>query len=1145
MSYIFDGNGVCLSLKWAPHLVTSKTATLLTALLLVAPLSQAEPQTLAPAAQLQPSTCQLYVDTAITLNPEKKRELTQLGYSLKSVPALSQISAVRLAPLLNDNSFALVFREQRLQLWMGLTRGQWIGDWRPLKFDLPQTAWQDYACAQMKEQVHYYQGIRLATVHAVRLLNQTPAQAQPRWGETILTLERDYLIRKRIRVVSDSVQAYRDLLAKVRVANSGSKNNFFQDWAQVKKTLFANENFGLDYCNDNLLMTDALLKKCTNCQGETALFASLFNDAGFNIPDGWTPAIQIFSNHIQAVLYNSETQKVFALQTGQFANATALILPMQKLLLLELRRQNTLLSAQDIQQFAEQPLNPLYQSSRCGYANWAERPLQMLVFDGVPGCEDSPGANPEFSENSDRATSGITNAQEENAADSGNPFSQLLNGISGWFNQRKSPEASIAFSEAAALGSLANNLIPEERSLMLSAMQNGAFSDELTKRFSLRRFLEGNGLADQVLVFQNNIAASETGYNVDDYSVLPPLIVEQTERSYSAFLMMNLDVYAEWNRPLLRVYVRNEVTRKRLRNMSAAERTHEVLQILRTNQKTNADLFLNSHWPQRKVTDSLRNLPASAIQLSHFWYASNALDDLDWHIGMPLSRRFEPLSVQGSTKSNLAFMIPSEMNQISTKLAQFQLSMEANPELVLQYMNNLAVTSLPSLESSMKSLSLFAFAFQASVQDKVVYLSNVYQDDARYFDRFLSKVLHHKDFFFTVAPDEDEVPQPKAMDIRDLRIIEREVQASRPLPQINLPKIRTTVCEGKSSLSIQVDPASKMYVQCPFVMGQANASTDGQAQGTSTGENADRTAGTDSQRQDGVLDYADDGLGKDPKITIETKPGEPSAILDPRQEIHLNPQVIGLLVEVTSEFVFHESDIKILLHHTYRKKLQSVYANLIFNHRQVYTFHAVDFSSDPFSITEKGLHFLERRVNCVVSERECWRKIVPAWRALQAGLDQGQQVPARFRSSEFMQVAFLELVSQPKTGTKFISNGAASMDETALRYLRQITDPVLSISSVIQQAGGYIPRALSIVVSRDSYASYLLNYDLINATLHQDQDHRQDQSLPIMVLNRTGDLTGEPWFTIYQVSDQKVSFKPTDEDFIRLMQITSMPPPFK
>ncbi len=74
------------------------------------------------------------------------------------------------------------------------------------------------------------------------------------------------------------------------------------------------------YYRDRPYVVNALLGEGTNCQGRAELIFGTIRDLGIEPPPGWKYALQVFSDHVQAELWNPRTNQVIDLLTGDHAD---------------------------------------------------------------------------------------------------------------------------------------------------------------------------------------------------------------------------------------------------------------------------------------------------------------------------------------------------------------------------------------------------------------------------------------------------------------------------------------------------------------------------------------------------------------------------------------------------------------------------------------------------------------------------------------------------------------------------------------------------------------------------------------------------------------------------------------------------------
>lgn len=1083
------------------------------------------------------TSCTIWYTKTTTLSANELTVINGAGYQVKPLNLKSEKGDNRkaMAQLLDDSNFVIRKTKKGAQLAFSITEGRYREGWKPLSMAFSLEASNIPRCETMAPHLASYRKIRQASISIMQIIN---GKKDENWGPLILRLEENYLNEQKVKFAGDAYQVYKDILDEAKRVNSGKPENFFQDWGQVKKLLYSTEQYNMDYCGNQALMTQALLdQRCTNCQGETALTASLFHDAQFKAPKGWVPAIQIFHKHVQAVLYNASEQKVFALQNGQMDNVTAYVAPLESILLFKIRPHEALMWPEDRASVMATQVRPLYRSSACkDYpkgAKYKDDDIELVLYNDLntASCEDyANGSSPGHKDNANRATKDVTDNSSKKPS---NGFADMFSSLGDFFGNLIKSNEKLPDDEAKLINKLADNLIPEERQLLREAVSSGHSSDRLTQKFSIVNLLKELGSGDRVGVL--NGFYSESKFNVNGMITLPPNIVDPSLPFYAEELKKfpDADILIQKVSYYTVVYVRDTALATKLRKMPGMERHTFLIDYFKKAQRQSLTFLLKNDWEKNSLEQNMSFLISDlGKNFARFMSASYSLQTIESSLAALYTS--SPFIRRGSASApfELAFSERGQMQLLLKKMRIFKKQLEENVPLALKKLNSMSDVNLIIAAEVYKDFSRHHASFaDAMIKNDFFSFSGYSVDNPVFYSQFVANVFLDKNFFFTVEADKTENSQPNPMPIKTLQVQEKipDVQNLPPLKETYI--ISTQLCNASNIGTAILDPNSGFWVYCtPNNKGRAQEGiTDGSLIGEITGPK-----GKDQKQTLGVLTYDGEGVGKNKIIPKVNNPNE-GALVDPRQEVTLKPTVFKLLLELAGNPTLLEPEIKVLLHHTYRKKLEKIYTEKF----ERLVFAPMDYSPEVYAIPQSELKKIKRDVGCVGSPKGCWSKIFPKWKAWQEAQEKTSEVPYRFRRYDFLEMAYVELLQFPKHGTLFQVNSLDQEDMSQINFPIGMDSPPSRTSTIIP-GSGFANRSLEPNPIGNYDIFYFNNTAQTRAVFDSPYDYfnyenRLDPSEAIMVILRSGFVTGEPTWVIYQVGRGKTPLRPEESLVIKYL----------
>jgi hypothetical protein len=152
----------------------------------------------------------------------------------------------------------------------------------------------------------------------IRLLDDNVQTSKEPWGHLILDAE---LLATATSVKSvgpkleDLHRRYDEIVRMIPQAVAAGQ---LDGWVErVQRDIL--HTYNSDYCRNYPALSDLVNGGigCGNCVANALLAIAATQDAGVHLPTGWQFAARMFGDHIEAVIYNPQQQKIRSLATGQ------------------------------------------------------------------------------------------------------------------------------------------------------------------------------------------------------------------------------------------------------------------------------------------------------------------------------------------------------------------------------------------------------------------------------------------------------------------------------------------------------------------------------------------------------------------------------------------------------------------------------------------------------------------------------------------------------------------------------------------------------------------------------------------------------------------------------------------------------------
>lgn len=831
-----------------------------------------------PAASKTPP-CVLYVQN---LKIENESSWQERGYRLVEKTDLLSLPTREMGRLLDDTHFSLIRRSQKSEFWMSLSRGQVEEQWNPLIMQAPavgQDVAPGYGCLHLQERLEFFRETRRALINAMKLSVGRPAD-QLR-GEVILDLERSFFVHKGRYEYADTSakERYRRILNEVRPLSSQA--DFFQAWFEVRRRVYGPRGDNINYCGGVATMTEAMVKSCTNCVGETYLLMALFQDAGFRPPAGWQLGVQFFNNHLRPVLYHPQNVKTFDLVTGGIGQVQAPVLGPEQIEIQLWLGHSALRPASEVKFMRSQATRYLNRPANC-HLKSERREYQAADWTQIENCGTYPGSVPDFASNASKVES--VSREEESPEKLSLPGSLVAS----------EQETQRLFE---ALERLMPTLNAAESKLVQDILDGKQSPQAFLSQFSVRKLTSALGYS---YLLQDPRASLDP---IWQSTFLPRPIREATAQEAMANLVSNSVSLKDQNAGMDYYNIRRTnfegdvlgVTSEaviifdsklwgQIKDLGLLDRHRIVYRwVVETQQRIREQLeknLLSSLDTAPLLTELAReDLARSIVVYAHnqtmtkAWRDFFAFGDLETDLRMtPLARTFE---------SDLG--VPSSAPFVR-KLKQHLRTLSTHPVEVLRWVDSQEASAKSSLQRSLQGMGELMVQISGTDAEPPWVL--------RPNEDILYRVLTHPQYFFTVLDAKLQKVELRGVPVADARL--QDVRVEDPpsaADQIQLPKWEgPSPCSPGGASSVPESSGYGIFVQCrpkeqSREVSPVNKTSEGKAELSETGDQ------------------------------------------DPRLEVHLKPSTWQWLLEGVRrpDTILMDSGVRILLHHVYRPALKEVF----------------------------------------------------------------------------------------------------------------------------------------------------------------------------------------------------------------------------
>lgn len=898
--------------------------------------------------------CQIYITTEVIdtswLAPYRGETDLQVIHLEQN---LHQLSNETLASLLTDNTFLL---GERRRLHFSLLNGRYNETWVPLTWaanQVPPPREGQSFCQSLRS---FLQWARRGREAALALVDyRLDAASDSFLGETLIKQEATFLWQQQLlpEEVESAQQIYRELLAKIP-QNPGPPGYFFRFWTQVVELIYSREKENINYCKDKAMMIYALLDRCTNCVGETALFIALFIDAGFEPPAGWKLGVQIYKDHVMPVLYHEENSRAFDLSVGRFVDFEAILSyqdylftyirgfnkfvhPMEKSLLGQHQMQKLgprwgCWPARDGGYISGHQVNNLSRLGPCDNFREGSEPPGFADNHGRWLPSASSGALT-FSDTDAGSGEGLTRALEFLAS----PLLGVYNYLRPGSNQGRASSGSGNYGGNSGLNSAAsrnifdnykrllaeNKLSRQDADFVSMWLREGEPFAPFADYFSRQQILEFMETDSQSSEPRRNALSYITDID-ESCLILPAIRVTKKEDTVTPSTpLWRAEIDIEFVSVHDAVIKGDELAQKYL-EMNMNERYMSLLSYFET-----------------QIFDGLQKINQIPPQLSRGSLEKQILfkkeivqvfDNFKSYVALVGRIRNSCWLLNYSSWPLLGYKgyIIEELRE--GNFGQFWRAMKSNPLQLLQVLDELSDLEKRELSELWKILFQGSIALEGGF---LVLERNFIQDALTNFKYF---VLHHPDYFFTATSSEQErqmfggVRPVQPILVRELRARE-QVEPNRP--DVQLPQIEYTCRPEDEGRVVQV---GFLYVDCSqsFAISSETKLSDEFSEG---GDHDKNQEGQGNKDQIGDLALEAASIqGRIPHLPYHMEVdkvhyfGSPEGDLelqqlqngsDPRQEVILQVSTWKLFFSLFQPFLYGDSD-RLAVHHLYRESLKDI-----------------------------------------------------------------------------------------------------------------------------------------------------------------------------------------------------------------------------
>lgn len=261
------------------------------------------------------ASCKALVISTVSLPKKQIEELENKGFEI--IKTVGPISDLRLRQYIEPNNWIFDFTTFSILGFKNIEKPKLkYFRWQETKpFRLPFISFNDElksTCNELILQVNYFNNLETELDNALNFLMKKNSNFQ--WGKYFATFE-ERLSKERDLNYLKVISIYERFIKKSYQVIEFSNSNFFEQLNLARKTIMNDLNIS-NYCNNGDSMTSAILRGCTDCEGNTTTIISALNDLNIYLPSNFKLAVQIYSDHIEPVLFNTQEKSYLSLLTG-------------------------------------------------------------------------------------------------------------------------------------------------------------------------------------------------------------------------------------------------------------------------------------------------------------------------------------------------------------------------------------------------------------------------------------------------------------------------------------------------------------------------------------------------------------------------------------------------------------------------------------------------------------------------------------------------------------------------------------------------------------------------------------------------------------------------------------------------------------
>ena len=815
-------------------------------------------------------------------------------------------------------------------------------NWKPfvIPFESPEMFASKLNCENLKATLKWSKMKRSYVAKALKLYLENSSPTNISLGETLIELEWSFefeKIRKTRSSLSDLLKKYKTIVKNLKQKNLDYRNSgkFFMNWKYVLDEVYSNDKQDFDYCRNSTLIIDALIDGCTNCIGETNLFFSLFYDLGFNEPQGWTLSYELFNDHIQAVLYNKEGNKVFDLTSGVFDVPSGAIFHFKDYFYPTLIGYNMLLSADEMDYLKDSFPSPIYKPKFfCpgGMDTGYKKRIQLQSFDKISSCSKY--------QDTDRANE----QNEEEVKDNSSRLNMYLEDVSNSSETEEKVEFE-AETEAERKNSFINFILTNYTN-SIESLQLIDHEKEKVKNLDIKN---NKSIGEFIEWFQKDKILKELGvtnngspkmeklfeyYNDNPAcKILPPLVFKQSNKE--RFRISRYSVTARFFLPekYYKLNPNNNPIYKR------------YIWLIQTLEKflLNEIYYYNENYKELTLDEFFTRAHTDSIRLSSFISATYSYYKL-----------FEKLNSECDPHT---FSTEIDRLTISSRLSEVYNTFWSYSNLLSQnYLKFLEIYKKLS-EANHSKLSLFGVSgkytessYILSHELQKIFIRHVGIDNGSFWKKFVDNFLFNSKFFFTAPIKEDVFGRVRPHSPILLEELLSSLKASESmelnLPIIDLPRIPADPCKNNESGYVQ---RGLFYIYCKpnqgHITDQVSDEDRRSWKGRESGEDDQTVSGIDDVKfNEHILLQSHQKLETSRRTKEVLLNGNPNALniqkyvdkgIDPRLEVVINESLWINLLEIIKIVTWYNNEkylsYQVAVHHLQRTSIENMVNQIMGN----------------------------------------------------------------------------------------------------------------------------------------------------------------------------------------------------------------------